>query len=59
MKINPRKKSADSQFVKLNLRKKKIFFLVFSINKTYIFTLDSLTINDGQKYFTGYEIIEN
>ena len=59
MKINPRKKSADSQFVKLNPRKKKIFFLVFSINKTYIFTLDSLTINDGQKYFTGYEIIEN
>ena len=61
-KLNPREKSTGSQFIKLNPREKKFFFSFFRISKTYIFTLGSLSINDGHvknilNIFSGYQII--
>ena len=46
-KLNPREKFTGSQFAKLNPREKNIFSPFFRISKTYIFALDSLSINDG------------
>ena len=40
-------KSTGSQFAKLNPSEKKKFLSFFRISKTYIFTLGSLSINDG------------
>ena len=45
--LNLREKSTSSQFVKLNPHEKKVFVSFFRISKTYIFTLGSLSINDG------------
>ena len=45
--LNLREKSTGGQFAKLNRREKKVFVSFFRISKTYIFTLGSLSINDG------------
>ena len=49
VKFSPCKKSAGRQFMKLNpWKKKKKKNPFFKISKTYISTLDSLSINDDQ-----------
>ena len=45
--LNPCEKPTGSQFAKLNPREKKNFPPFLRISKTYIFTLGSLSINDG------------
>ena len=58
-KLNPHEKSTGSQFVKLNPRWKKNYFFFSELARIYIFTLDSLSINDDHVKILFYRVSNN